>query len=257
MCAGLWGRVLAAARVQGTDALPARMRHQIGRDLIRSGESVFAIDTLNGRLRFLPTAMHHVMGSWRYDLHFAKPNGTTTRRNVARDGVLHLQWSTSPAHPWEGVSPLAAAPALAKLVALVESKMSEDLSTPTAHFLPTPLDGGATALDSLRSDIAGAKGSAILAQGTASGWEEGRTQSRHEPRLGIHATRSGDPGTVARSLCRHRGCRRDVLRHPAVPGRVRECRRDRIARGLQAVRHVVRAAGRGHDRGNRGGGAGH
>ena len=121
--------------------------------------------------------MHHVSGSWRYDLHFAQPNGTTTKRNVARDGVLHLQWSVSPVHPWEGVSPLAAAPALAKLAALVETKLGEDLSTPTAHFLPTPLDGGAPALDQLRADVAAAQGKAVLAQGTASGWEEGRTQA--------------------------------------------------------------------------------
>ena len=176
-CAGLWGRTLAAARIEGTDALTPRLRHQIGRDLIRSGQSVFAIDTLNGRLRFLPTAMHHVGPGWRYTLYFARPNGTTTKLNVARNGVLHLQWSVSPVHPWEGVSPLAAAPALAKLAALVETKLGEDLSTPTAHFLPTPLDGGAPALDSLRADIAGAQGKAVLAQGTASGWEEGRAQA--------------------------------------------------------------------------------
>ena len=176
-CAGLWGRTLAAATIEGTDALTPRIRHQIGRDLIRDGQSVFAINTLNGRLRFLPTAMHHVMADWRYDLHFARPNGTTTKLNVSRAGVLHLMWSVSPVHPWEGVSPLAAAPALAKLAALVASKMGEDLSTPTAHFLPTPLDGGAPALDTLRSDIAGALGKAVLAQGTASGWEEGRAQA--------------------------------------------------------------------------------
>lgn len=39
ICANLWGRVLAAARVEGTDALTGRVRHRIGRDLIRVGES--------------------------------------------------------------------------------------------------------------------------------------------------------------------------------------------------------------------------
>ena len=177
VCAGLWARALAAARVEGAAVLTARIRHQIGRDLIRTGESVFLIDTLNGSLRLEPTAQHQVTKGWRYDLHLAQPDGTMQRRNVARDSVLHLMWAVDPARPWEGVSPLGAASLLGKLASGTESKLGEDLATPVAHLLPTPTDGGATALDTLRSDIGSARGKAVLAQGTSSGWEEGRTQA--------------------------------------------------------------------------------
>ena len=177
VCAGLWARALAAARVEGTDALTARIRHQIGRDLIRCGESVHLIDTSNGRLRLEPVAQHQVTKGWRYDLHLPQPDGTMTKRNVARDAVLHVMWAVDPARPWEGIGPLTAASLLGKLASGTETKLIEDLATPTAHLLPTPTDGGATALDSLRSDIGNAKGKAVLAQGTASGWEEGRQQA--------------------------------------------------------------------------------
>ena len=177
VCAGLWGRALAAARVEGAAVLTARIRHQIGRDLIRNGESVFLIDTSNGRLRLEPVAQHQVLRGWRFDLHLAQPDGTMHKRNVARDGVLHLMWAVDPARPWEGVSPLGAASLLGKLASGTETKLGEDLATPTAHLLPTPTDGGATSLDSLRSDIGNARGKAVLAQGTASGWEQGRTQA--------------------------------------------------------------------------------
>ena len=177
VCAGLWGRALAAARVEGAAVLTARIRHQIGRDLIRNGESVHLIDTSNGRLRLEPVAQHQVLRGWRFDLHLAQPDGTMLRRNVARDSVLHVLWSRDAQRPWEGVSPLGAAALLAKLAAGTETKLGEDLATPTAHLLPTPTDGGATSLDSLRADIGNARGKAVLAQGTSSGWEEGRTQA--------------------------------------------------------------------------------
>ena len=177
VCAGLWGRVLAAATVSGTSALTRRIRHQIGRDLIRCGESVHLIDTTNGRLRLEPVAQHQMLRDWRYELHVPRPDGTMQKRNVAREAVLHLMWAYDPGRPWEGISPLTSASLLGKLAAGAESKLVEDLATPTASLVAIPVDGGAAALDSLRSDIGDAKGKALLVQGTAAGWEEGRNQA--------------------------------------------------------------------------------
>ena len=249
-CAGLWGRVLAAAKIEGTFALTPRLRHQIGRDLIRSGESVFMISTLNGRLRFIPTAQHHVMKDWRYDLYFNQPNGTTAKTNVARASVLHLMWAVSPVHPWEGVSPLAAAPSLAKLAALIETKMGEDLSTPVAHFIPVPLDGGAAALDTLRSDIASAGGKAVLAQGTASGWEEGRTQAGtnkdwQSSRLGPEIPEElravyADVLSAVATVC---GIPASLIQFEAVDGtEVREAYRRFIMANVQPVADMIAEA---------------
>ena len=174
--AGMWARALAAADVSGTDALTRRVRHRIGRDLIRGGESVFEIVTENGRAELAPVAYWEVLAGWRYRLEQTEPPGDTKAKIVAREAVAHWKWSEG-REPWRGISPLAAASKLGTLAARVESKIAEDLAAPTAYILPIPADGGDPKLDALRADIGKAQGAAILAEGTTGGWEETRNQA--------------------------------------------------------------------------------
>ena len=88
--AGMWARALAAAEVTGTDALTRRVRHRIGRDLIRGGESVFEVSTENGTPALLPVAYHEVLAGWRYKLETTEPPGDTTAKTVARERVAHF-----------------------------------------------------------------------------------------------------------------------------------------------------------------------
>ena len=171
--AGMWARALAAAEVTGTDALTRRARHRIGRDLIR----VFEVVTENGRAELAPVAYWEVLAGWRYKLETTEPPGDTTAKTVARERVAHFLWNESPREPWRGVAPLAAASKLGVLAARVESKLAEDLATPTAHILPIPCDGGSPKLDALRGDIGKAQGAAVLLEGTTGGWEETRNQA--------------------------------------------------------------------------------
>ena len=175
IAAGMWARTLAAARVEGTDALTPRIRHRIGRDLIREGESVHLIDTGRGHLRLAPVSSFDVGKGWRYAVEVAEPPGMVRKRTVARDGVLHVVWSEDPLQPWRGIGPLPSI--LAKLAVDTETKLLEDLATPTAAMLPIPSDGGDGSLDSLRSDIGSARGGAVLAEATSTGWDDGRQQA--------------------------------------------------------------------------------
>ena len=175
--AGMWARALAAADVSGTEALTRRVRHRLARDLIRGGESVFEVSTENGTPALLPVAYWEVLKGWRYRLESTEPPGVTTSRVVARERVAHFQWSESPREPWRGIAPLAAASKLGVLAARVESKLAEDLATPTAHILPVPSDGGDPKLAGLRSDISKAAGGAVLAEATSTGWDETRNQA--------------------------------------------------------------------------------
>ena len=176
IAAGLWGRTLAAASIEGApEVLTARVRHTIGRDLIRYGESVWLV-SVEGRLHLEPVAAFDVRKDWRYELHLPEPDGVIVRRNVSRQEVLHLRWSVDPLQPWRGVSPLGVASLLGKLAVGAEGKISEDLATPTAALLPIPSEGGGANLDTLRSDIREAKGKAVLLESTTAGWGEG-TQS--------------------------------------------------------------------------------
>lgn len=174
--AGIWARTLAAARVTGSDALTARVRHRIGRDLIRHGESVHLIETRPG-LHLAAVSSFDVGDGWRYRVEVPVPSGRVERRNVAREAVVHCLWSTDPLRPWRGIGPLQASSLLADMAVKVESKLGEDLATPTAQIVPIPVDGGDAALADLRADIGGAKGGAVLAETTSGGWDEGRQQS--------------------------------------------------------------------------------
>ena len=177
IAAGVWGRALASGVVTGTDALTARVRHRLGRDLIRYGDSVFQVVTESGRVELAPVSHWEVLAGWRYRLETTEPPGDLRSEVVAREAVAHFQWSESPREPWRGVSPLAAASKLGTLAGRVEGKLAEDLAAPVAYILPIPSDGGSPQLDALRSDIARAEGAALLLEGTSAGFDDGRAQS--------------------------------------------------------------------------------
>ena len=181
IAAGAWGRALASARIEGDGgALTPRIRHRIGRDLIREGESVFLIET-RPALHLVPASSFDVREGWRYQVEIPEPPGSIARRNVARDGVFHVQWAQDPLQPWRGLGPLQSASLLASAVTKASTKLDEDLQAPVAHLVPVPADGGDTALDGLRSDIANAKGGAVLAEAPSTGWDEGPARgTRHD-----------------------------------------------------------------------------
>ena len=72
------------------------------------------------------------------------------------------------------MAPLAAASLAGKVAANTETRLGEESGAPAALLLPVPQDGGATNLSSLRGDIKGARGGAVLLESTAVGWDEGR-----------------------------------------------------------------------------------
>ena len=170
--AGIWGRTLAAASVEGTGALTPAIRHLIGRCLIREGEIVFLIEVDGGRVMLTPASSFEVQAGWRYRVEVTVPPGKSVTRNVPRDEVLHFQWATHPREPWRGISPLGQALLLGKIAAQTDTKLLEELATPTAHILPVPFPGDSPQATGLRTDVASAKGAAILLEGTKGSPEE-------------------------------------------------------------------------------------
>ena len=216
----MWARALAGAVVTGDrGALTRRVRHMIGRSLIRGGEIVFIIDVQDGQVRLLPASAFEVMEGWRYRAEVPQPPGKSASRTYPRDQVAHFTWNVDPRQPWAGISPMASAAYGAKLASNVEDKLGEETGAPSALILPFPMDGGDAALDLLRGDIKAAKGGAIVLEGTASGQDDATKGTRNDWR----AERLGPmiPEQFARaSRRRHRG-RHGELRHPGSPGRRR------------------------------------
>ena len=181
--AGLWARSLAAATITpAVPALTADVLALIGRDLIRRGESVFAIEVERGELALRPAGSWDVRGTWResdwrYRLDLFGPSGNVTRF-VPAAAVVHCRYAVDPARPWHGLSPLAWARATGTLAANLEQRLGEEASGSVARLIPVPQDGGDGGEDDplakLKADIARGKGRALLVETTAGAWGEGK-----------------------------------------------------------------------------------
>ena len=184
---GALSRALAGATVEGPpwvqEAVSARVRAQIGRDLIRRGESlhVIRIDRAGG-VRLVPASSWYWHGShdpatWRVRATAYGPS-TSTTWNLPADGVVFATWGSTPGQPYTGVAPVDWAATTARLSAAAERSLADEAGGPLAQLLAVPQDGGDGGdddpLKSLKASIAAAKGKALLLETTAAGWGEGR-----------------------------------------------------------------------------------
>ena len=186
IAAGLWSRALSTARVEPDDPVTRvvnpKFLSDVGRALIRHGESLWGISLDAGRVVLTPACSWDVSGgplerTWRYSLELAGPSGSATV-NLPSESVLHFRFGSDPDRPWVGTSPLGFAASSAASAAGLELRLSEELGGPVAHLVAIPSDGGDGGEDdplaSLKADIANAKGSAVLLETTAGGYGEGK-----------------------------------------------------------------------------------
>ena len=178
----------ASAEVQGADwvqdALTPGVLAQIGRDLIRQGGSLHVIALVGGaspRVRLLPAASWSFTGAddpdtWRVEATTSGPSGTVTR-NLPYHGVIFCAWGHEPGRGYSGIGPTAWASTTARLGAETERSIADEAGGPIANLLAVPQDGGSGDADDpladLKTDIAKARGKALLVETTAAGWGEG------------------------------------------------------------------------------------
>lgn len=186
--AGSLSRAFAAAEVAGpawaTAAVTPKFLAQVGRDLIRSGESLHVIRTNAGRPVLLPASSWHFEGdcdpaTWTVRATCYGPSSSTTW-HLPASGVVHATWGTTPGEPYTGVGPLSWASTTARLASEAERSLADETGGPLAQLLPVPQDGGGDPDDDtdsfagLRADIGRARGKALLVETTHAGWGEGR-----------------------------------------------------------------------------------
>ena len=168
---GLIARCLASGTVTGAPAgsvTPATMA-QIGRSLIRSGESVWSINVdPAGRVRLAVAGHHDVYGqadpaSWTYRLSEYGPSGTTTRLLPAA-AVVHVRYLSDPIRPWVGVGPLQAATIAGRLSAAVAGALADEAGGPRGGLLAMPVDGGDTTVDALKTTVGSLRGRIAFVQ---------------------------------------------------------------------------------------------
>ena len=185
--AGLLSRSLAAAMVEGpgdvAGIVTPRCLAQIGRDLIRVGESLHVLRYMGGRMILIPASTWYWEGNadpatWLCTATAYGPSGSSTWR-VPQSSVVFVAWGSPTARPYHGLSPSSWAADTARLNANTERSLADEAGGPVAQLLPVPQDGGDDggndALADLKSDIREARGKALLIETVNSGWGEGKS----------------------------------------------------------------------------------
>ena len=198
--AGALSRAFMAAKVEAppdiAEAVSPRTLAQVGRDLVRVGESLHVIRYMSGKLRLIPASTWYWEGganpaSWLCTATAYGPSGSSTWR-VPMDSVVYVAWGSPTARPYHGLSPSSWSADTSRLMANVERSLADEAGGPVAQLLPVPQDGGdgedTDPLAGLKRDIAAAKGQALLVETTASGWGEGAVAA---PRSDWKASRLG------------------------------------------------------------------
>ena len=183
--AGALSRAFAAAKVEGPtwveEAVSPQFLAQVGRDLVRSGDSMHVI-RVRDSVRLIPASSWHWEGnhdpdSWTVRVTAYGPS-TSTTWNLSHKAVIFVRWGGTPGQPYVGTGPTSWAHTTARLQAETERSLADEAGGPLAQMVAIPQDGGDGNTDDplamLKTDIAKARGKAVLVETTSAGWDQGR-----------------------------------------------------------------------------------
>ena len=180
--AGLWARGFASAELDPPiAAVTPSFLASVARQLVRRGESLWAIDVRRGEIVLTPAGSWDIAGaadpaSWVYRLDMFGPSGNETRIYPA-ESVCHFKYATDPERPWHGISPLGYSRQTARLAANLELRLAEEAGSRVGYLLPVPSDGGDGSADdplaSLKNDLGSLQGNTALIETTSAGLRRG------------------------------------------------------------------------------------
>ena len=189
---GLLSRALAAAEVDGAswlaDTVTPSYLAQVGRDLIRNGDSMHVIRVdRGGMVKLIPASSWHWEGSHDPDSWTVRATAygpsTSTTWNLAAKAVVFVRWGSTPGQPYVGIGPTSWAHTTARLQSEAERSLADEAAGPLAQLLTYPesqdldSDDDSDPLAGLRASIAAARGKAMLVESTAGGMGEGRANA--------------------------------------------------------------------------------
>lgn len=189
VASGIWSTALAGATIEPendrTRAITPRFLAMVGRNWIRRGEDVHAIDATRGKLALLPSASWDVSGSahpatWFYRVDLFAPSSVQTPI-LHGASVVHSAWATNAEEPWRGVPPWRNANLSSSLLASLERRLGQEANTPVAQLLTIPADPGEDdpedgepdEFELLKKAIGSAKGEAYLLETTQAAYGQG------------------------------------------------------------------------------------
>ena len=198
---GALSRAFASAEVQGKawvqEIVTPSFLAQVGRDLIRRGDSMHVIRMSgDGGIQLIPASSWHFEGnhdpdSWTVRVTAYGPS-TSTTWHLPASAVVFVRWGSTPGQTYVGTGPLSWAHTTARLQSESERSLADEAQGPLAQLLAIPQDGGdgedADPLKMLKVDIAKARGKALFIETTAAGWDTGRASA---PQRDWQASRLG------------------------------------------------------------------
>lgn len=226
---GIYGRCLAAATVRNADrdvieSLSPAVLSQIGRELIRRGESMWRIRTPDGRAALDPVAYSTLTGAspdpmtWGYRLHLYGPTDSVAAHLSARS-VLHVRLAFDSSRPWQGIPPWSWASSTGRAVTNLEKLVADEAGSPFGYLLGVPESVGDgeddDPLGALRGDLGKAKGATLLIEDPGV-WDASEAPVQSARRTGFPLLRFGaNPPSTLNDLRTAAG--RDVLAACGVP----------------------------------------
>ena len=192
LAAGMLGRVLATATVDGISGISPRWLRDVGRDLVQRGDHLSRITVRDGMVKLIRQSSWHWYGGsgdtadWTVQATETGPSNTATR-SLPFEGVIWLDWSSSPQLPYIGRPAAAEAKLTADTAAAAETSMGREASGDVAKIIPAP-EGteGDDSTDSVdnddyqvdphagyRKDLVAAKGSTMLVESMSNNHDMG------------------------------------------------------------------------------------
>ncbi len=187
--AGALSRAFAAAEVSGPPwakrAIGPEFLGQVGRELVRSGQSMHLIEVSElGELALLPCSSWDFDGggplpaTWTVQATVNGPRGVVTLYRPFA-GVVFVTWGNLAGQGYAGRGPLEWAHTSARLQSETERSLADEAGGPVAQLVAVPQDGGDGEADDplaeLKADLRTARGRALLLETVAGGWGEGRS----------------------------------------------------------------------------------
>ena len=190
--AGLLSRAFAAAEVDGPawlqDVVTPGYLAQVGRDLIRNGDSMHVIRMgRDGMPRLIPCSNWHWQGSHDPDSWTVRATAygpsTSTTWNLPASAVVFMVWGSTPGQVYVGTGPTSWAHTTARLQSEAERSLADEAAGPLVQLLTYPegvdvdSDDDTDPLAKIRAAITAARGKAMLVESTAGGMGEGRSNA--------------------------------------------------------------------------------
>ena len=176
--------------------------HTAARDVLKFGNSVWAIDTSNGALQLQRAAKWEVSGAtmdpatWTYDLELCVPDGIVNRTSPA-PGVVHLRLPGAADSPWIGRAPWQNASLSADAMAELERAVRDESRIYSGRVWTAPDGATAAQAQAMASTIKTLKGGKqVVSETTGAGFGQGKTARPDKDWTPVNIGQSHSVGNV-------------------------------------------------------------